>query len=170
MRISSRWARRQIACGLVMLMAVSFADAAPAPQQEQGSSQEPQSAPAVEDQAHNNDGQAKKPDSNTTQPEQAIPDSPNPARPQADDSNGQPGTPQSGPGQEQSNAPKPVGTAAAPYEKTTGVAASRPAGAVIAPAKQRRARIFLIRFAVVAGAAVAIGTVVALSHGSPSRP
>ena len=31
----------------------------------------------------------------------------------------------------------PLGTAAAPYEKGIGVAASRPAGAVIAPAKQR---------------------------------
>ncbi len=67
-------------------------------------------------------------------------------------------------------APKPVGTAAAPYEKITGVTASRPAGAVIAPAKQRRVRSILIRVGVVVGAAVAVGTVVALSHGSPSRP
>jgi hypothetical protein len=170
MRISRRWARKQIACSLVMLMAASFADAAPAPQQEPGSSQEAQSAPAAQDQAQNNDGPAKKPDSGTTQPEQATPDSPNPVRPQVGNQSGQPGTPQSSSEQEQSGAPKPVGTAAAPYEKTTGVAASRPAGAVIAPAKQRRARSILIRFAVVVGAAVAIGTVVALSHGSPSRP
>jgi hypothetical protein len=170
MRISSSWARKQIACSLVMLLAVSLADAAPAPLQEPGSSQEAHSAPAVQGQAQNTDSQAKKPDSNPTQPEQAIPDSPKPAQPQAGDQNGQPVTPQSGPEQEQSGAPKPVGTAAAPYEKTTGVAASRPAGAVIAPAKQRRARTLLIRFAVVAGAAVAIGTVAALSKGSPSRP
>lgn len=64
----------------------------------------------------------------------------------------------------------PVGTAAAPMGKTSGVAASRPSGAVIAPAKQRRARAILIRISVVAAAAIAVGTVVALSHGSPSRP
>jgi hypothetical protein len=170
MRILSRWARRQIACILVMLLSVSLADAAPAPLQEPGSSQEAQSAPAVQGQAQSTDGQAKKQDSNTTQPEQSISGSPNPLSPQVGDQNGQPNTPQSGSEQQQNGAPKPVGIAAAPYEKTTGVAASRPAGAVIAPAKQRRARTILIRFALGVGAAVAIGTVVALSHGSPSRP
>jgi hypothetical protein len=64
----------------------------------------------------------------------------------------------------------PVGTAAAPVEKASGVAASRPAGAVIAPAKQRRARAILIRMSIVIGAAVAVGTVVALSRASSSRP
>jgi hypothetical protein len=64
----------------------------------------------------------------------------------------------------------PVGTAAAPFEKGVGVAASRPAGVVIAPAKQRRTRSFLIRVGLIVGAAVAIGTVVALSNTSPSRP
>lgn len=64
----------------------------------------------------------------------------------------------------------PVGTAAAPYEKGIGVAASRPAGAVIAPAKQRRTRTILIRVGVIVAAAVAVGIVVALSSGSPSRP
>jgi hypothetical protein len=70
----------------------------------------------------------------------------------------------------QQNAPQPVGTAAAPYENTVGAAASRPAGAVIAPAKQRRAHSLLIKLGLIAGGAVAIGTVVALSKGSPSRP
>lgn len=72
--------------------------------------------------------------------------------------------------QQQTPAQQPVGTAAAPEEKPVGVAASRPAGAVIAPAKQRRVRIILIRTAIVIGAAAAVGTVVALSKGSPSRP
>lgn len=70
----------------------------------------------------------------------------------------------------QTGAAKPVGTAVAPYEKTTGVTASRPAGAVIAPAKQRRVRAILIRVGVIAGAGVAVGTVIALSHASPSQP
>ena len=42
-------------------------------------------------------------------------------------------------GQQQPNGgANPVGTAVAPAPRTTGVAGSRPAGAVIAPAKQRR--------------------------------
>lgn len=67
------------------------------------------------------------------------------------------------------SAPAPGGTAVAPYEKP-GVAASRPAGAAIAPAKQRRVRSFTIRIAILAGAAVAVGVVAAASLGSPSRP
>jgi hypothetical protein len=51
-----------------------------------------------------------------------------------------------------------------------GVAASRPAGAAIAPAKQRRVRTILISLGVIAGAGIAVGSVAALSHGSPSRP
>jgi hypothetical protein len=64
----------------------------------------------------------------------------------------------------------PVGTAAAPYEKSIGVAASRPAGAVIAPGKQRRTRSFVIKVGLLVGAAAAVGTVAALSSGSPSKP
>ncbi len=65
---------------------------------------------------------------------------------------------------------EPVGTAVAPPITAAGVAAARPAGAVVAPAKQRRVRTFLISMGVVAGAAVAVGTVVALENASPSRP
>jgi hypothetical protein len=64
----------------------------------------------------------------------------------------------------------PVGTAAAPYEKGIGVAVSKPAGAVIAPAKQKRTRSILIKVGIILAAGVAIGTVVALSAGSPSKP
>jgi len=70
----------------------------------------------------------------------------------------------------QTGAAPAVGTAAAPYEKPMGVTASRPAGAVIAPAKQRRVRSILIKIGIVVGAGVAIGTVAALSHASPSQP
>jgi hypothetical protein len=65
---------------------------------------------------------------------------------------------------------EPVGTAAAESVETTGVAASNPAGAAIAPAKQRRTRALLIKVGAVVGAGVAIGTVAALASGSPSRP
>jgi hypothetical protein len=69
---------------------------------------------------------------------------------------------------QQNGSTAPVGTAAAPYEKGIGVAASRPAGAVIAPAKQRRTRSILIKVGLIVAAGVAIGTVVALSSASPS--
>jgi hypothetical protein len=154
MRLSSRWVRRQIANGLVVLLAIPLAGAAPVTPQQSGRSQEAQSAPAVEDQGHNIDGQAGKPASNATLPENPIPDAPDSVRPQVGDQNERTGAPPSGSEQ----------------QKTTGVAASRPAGAVIAPAKQHRARTILIRVSLAAGAAVAVGTVVALSRGSPGRP
>jgi hypothetical protein len=65
---------------------------------------------------------------------------------------------------------QPKGAAAAEVQKSTGTAASTPSGAAIAPAKQKRSRSLLIRMGALAGAAVAIGTVVALSSGSPSKP
>jgi len=64
----------------------------------------------------------------------------------------------------------PVGTAAAGSVPATGVAASQPAGVAIAPAKQHRVRTIVIRTGAIIGAAVAIGTVVALSEGTSSRP
>jgi alpha-beta hydrolase superfamily lysophospholipase len=71
---------------------------------------------------------------------------------------------------QQNPPPVPVGTAAAPSIQPEGIPASRPAGAAIAPGKQRRVRIWTIRIAIVAAAAIAIGTVAATSLGSPSRP
>lgn len=65
---------------------------------------------------------------------------------------------------------EPTGTAAARAAKTQGGAASKPAGAAIAPAKQRRTRSLLIKLGVIAGAGAALGTVYALAKGSPSRP
>ena len=67
-------------------------------------------------------------------------------------------------------AQKPVGTAAAETTTTTGFAVSRPAGAALAPAKQKRVRTILISVGAVVGAAVALGTVAALSKGTPSKP
>jgi hypothetical protein len=65
---------------------------------------------------------------------------------------------------------EPVGTAAAGMVSPSGVTASKPAGAAIAPAKQRRVRTILISVGTVLGAGAAIGTVAALSSASPSRP
>lgn len=74
------------------------------------------------------------------------------------------------PKQDQQQANPAVGTAAAPYEKTTGIAATRPAGAVIAPSKQRRIHSILIKVGIVAGAGAAIAAVALLSRSSPSQP
>jgi hypothetical protein len=64
----------------------------------------------------------------------------------------------------------PAGTGAAEAGPTAGGAGSKPAGMAIAPAKQHQVRSFLVKLGVIAGGAVAIGTVYALSRSSPSRP
>jgi hypothetical protein len=68
------------------------------------------------------------------------------------------------------DAQKPVGAAAAEAPHTTGVAASQPAGVAIAPARQHRVRTIVIRVGAIVGAGVAVGTVVALTEGTSSRP
>jgi len=65
---------------------------------------------------------------------------------------------------------EPLGTAAAETVPTMGVAASRPAGAALAPGKQRRIRTFLIRTGAIVGAAAALGVTMALTEASPSKP
>jgi hypothetical protein len=65
---------------------------------------------------------------------------------------------------------KPVGTAASGIMPASGIAASQPAGVAIAPAKQHRVRTILIRTGAIIGAGVAVGSVVALTEATPSRP
>ncbi|MGA7220771.1 MAG: hypothetical protein WBX38_20820 [Candidatus Sulfotelmatobacter sp.] len=65
---------------------------------------------------------------------------------------------------------KPVGTAAAEAPNASGVAASQPAGVAIAPAKQRRARTIVIRVGAIIAAGAAVGTVVALTAATSSKP
>jgi len=88
----------------------------------------------------------------------ALPESPDPALQQQPDS------------QQQSPSQNPLGTAAGPTTHPTGVAGTRPAGAAIAPAKQRRVRALFIRTSLIIAGCAAAGTVVALSKASPSRP
>jgi len=65
---------------------------------------------------------------------------------------------------------RPVGTAAAEAPKVNGVTAAQPAGVAIAPGKQRRVRIIVLKVGAILGAGAAIGTVVALSAATPSKP
>jgi len=88
-----------------------------------------------------------------TQPSE-LPNSPGSVRPQA----------------QPSITERPLGTAAAEIGNASGSAASKPAGVAIAPAKQHQSRSLLIKLGAVLGAGVAIGTVMALSSASPSRP
>ena len=74
------------------------------------------------------------------------------------------------PQSDQGTAQQPEGAAAAQIQPTTGTAGSKPAGAALAPPKQRRVRSLLIRLGAVAGAGIALGTVYALSTASPSKP
>jgi hypothetical protein len=75
-------------------------------------------------------------------------------------------------GQSQTQAPstEPQGAATAEKVPTAGGAAAKPAGAAIAPAKQRQPRSLLIKLGAVAAGAVAAGTIYALSKGTPSTP
>jgi hypothetical protein len=65
---------------------------------------------------------------------------------------------------------RPVGTAAAEAPKVRGITAAEPAGVAIAPAKQKRVRTIVLKVGAIIGAGVAIGTVVALSAGTSSKP
>jgi flagellum-specific peptidoglycan hydrolase FlgJ len=78
--------------------------------------------------------------------------------------------------QQQSAAPqeqtaqRPVGTAAAEAPKVTGITAAQPAGVAIAPGKQRRVRTIVLKVGAIVGAGAALGTVIALSAGTSSKP
>jgi hypothetical protein len=65
---------------------------------------------------------------------------------------------------------RPVGTAVAESPNASGIAASQPAGVAVAPAKQHRVRTIILRTGAIVGAGVAIGTVVALTEATPSKP
>lgn len=164
MKSSSHWLGRLMAALLITLLVLPAGHSGWAAAQEparagaQAASSLPNSANAPTQQQLEGSSVA----------ESSLPENPAPANSQAPAQSQQPAAPPPAPPQDNSH--RPVGTAAAPYEPTTGIAASRPAGAAIAPAKQRRVRTFLISLGVIAGAAIAVGSVAALSHGSPSRP
>jgi hypothetical protein len=163
MTTSGRWLRRQIAGCLLLLFTAPIAHAIPFPQQETNLSQDT-GVSSAQPQSQQPNTIAKQVNTEPS-PSEALPDSPSAVRSKDRGSSEQ--QPSS---KLQDSTQDPLGTAAAPLAKTTGVAASRPAGAAIAPAKQKRARSILIKVGVIVGAGAAIGTVVALTSASPSRP
>jgi hypothetical protein len=165
MKSLNHWISRQIAVMLMFLLAFPASEAGLArAQASQGGSQAAKSAPGIGT-GTDNAQSALNANSNG-----ALPEAPAPASPEGPNAGQQTASPQPGGGQSQEIPHKPVGAAAAPYEPTMGIAASRPAGAAIAPAKQRRVRTIVISLGVIAGVGIAVGSVAALSHGSPSRP
>jgi hypothetical protein len=116
---------------------------------------------------------ATPPDS-APKPNDLLPDSPSASQAQSGQGTAQPAPqtqepPQAQP-QPENRGHEPLGTAAAESIPTSGVAASRPAGAALAPAKQRRIRSILIKTGALVGVGVAVGATMALSEGSPSKP
>lgn len=65
---------------------------------------------------------------------------------------------------------RPVGTAAAEAPNVSGITAAQPAGVAIAPAKQRRVRTLVVKVGAIVGAGVAVGTTLALTMGTSSKP
>jgi hypothetical protein len=65
---------------------------------------------------------------------------------------------------------RPAGAAVGQAGITAGGPASRPAGNAIAPAQQHQSRSLLIKIGAIAAASVALGTVIALTRGTSSKP
>jgi hypothetical protein len=175
MEVTSPLLTRFICAGLVMALLTPPAVMAGAPKQNE--KQDPTSV--QQPQARQTDSPA--PGAVTTSPtsesqpaqpsRDQLPESPDPVQSTTTDQAQPPPAAPSAPQQsQQGKTQQPAGTAAAEVENTTGDAAYKPAGAAIAPAKQKRRRMLLIKVGALLGAGVAIGSVAALSSASPSRP
>jgi len=112
--------------------------------------------------------------SSSSPPQAAAPTTQNPVQPpielpESPGSSASQNTTSQAPQQPVPPANQPSGTATAPAVQTNGGAASKPAGVAIAPPKQHQVRSLLIKLGFLAGAGVALGTVAALSAGSPGH-
>jgi hypothetical protein len=67
-------------------------------------------------------------------------------------------------------AQSPSGAAGAKAANAKGAPVAQPAGAAVAPARQHGHRSLIIKLGLLAGAGIAVGSVVALSERSPNRP
>jgi len=181
MRNAGWLTKRLIGGCLVVLLAAPTAKAAAAPGQDAVPARREQTAPSGGAQEVRADSGSGKPTVDSAPSGAMLPDAPEVAQSSSTGLNSpngtsQPSQDQQQPSQDQqqdqqqNGATQPVGTAAAPAVSGTGVSGSRVSGAAIAPAKQRRVRTILISVAVVVAAGVAVGTVVGLSHATPSQP
>lgn len=101
-----------------------------------------------------------------------LPDSPGIAwlQAQSQPAQGDPSVAQQSSAQPAQKREQPVGTAAAEGPAVKGITAAEPAGVAIAPGKQRRVRTIIVKVGAIVGAGAAIGTVIALSAGTSSKP
>jgi predicted lipid-binding transport protein (Tim44 family) len=97
----------------------------------------------------------------TQKPDDSLPDAPQSQTAQTQ-------TAQTPSGQQ--SAPAPSGAAGAKAANVKGAPVAQPAGAAVAPVRQRGHRSLLIKVGVITGAAIGVGAVVALSERSPARP
>ncbi len=100
--------------------------------------------------------QSGQPNSASQKQEDALPDAPQ----------AQSAQPPAG----QQTTPVPSGAAGAKSANPKGAPVAQPAGAAVAPVRQRGHRSLLIKLGLVAGAGIAVGSVVAMSEKSPTRP
>ncbi|UWZ83916.1 hypothetical protein [Occallatibacter riparius] len=146
---------KQIAAVLVLMVAAQMSEAAVLQAQEPASSKPAQQQSTAQQQAPAQSG-----DQQTAKSGADIPQAPD----------AEPGFASHSQDAQPQDVQKPVGTAAGPYTRPSGVAGSRPAGAAIAPSKQKRKKALMIRVGLIVGGAVAVGTVAGLSMASSSRP
>jgi hypothetical protein len=116
--------------------------------------------------------QSSAPSSAPPASEDSLPDAPQAQNAQAQTVQPPAGQNQQGqpPQEQQPPANTPSGAAGAKAANPKGAPVAQPAGAAVAPARERGHRSLLIKLGLLAGAGVAVGSAVALSHGSPSRP
>jgi len=172
----NRWTEKLLGVILVFLLSGLLQPAMLLAQQAPAQTEQPQAQPqtAQPQEPNATQPQSENPDRQDVEDKASqelinrnhLPDSPGATKPQPEQEKATPAVAQ----QPVRSAPQPTGTAAAQAGKLSGNAASRPAGAAIAPAKQRQVRSFLIKMGVIAGAGVAIGTVAALSKGTSPKP
>ena len=167
---------RHLALCLAILVSVQMSEAAVLPLQQEPAQQQPApQQPAAQQQPAPQQPPSQQPPAQqpaAQQPAQQQPAAQQPdAAGQAEPDPGFASRSQDrSPNVEQRDAQNPVGTAAAPVTRSTGVAGSRPAGAAIAPAKQKRAKAIFIRVGLIVAGAAAAGAVYGLTKGSPSHP
>jgi hypothetical protein len=163
MKLTDRLLVKLISSGLAILLCGTQEVALAAPQQTTSTEQQQTQAPVTENTPAQPPSSTSTPSENNAQAEptqsqtEQLPNSPGSTRSSSDM------------GQKQ-NTQRPLGTAAAEIGNASGTAASKPAGVAIAPAKQHQSRSFLIKMGALVGVGVALGTVMALSSASPSKP
>lgn len=145
MKMTSAWLAIAVTVATSPLIAQQSSSTPSTPDASQANPSQQTPLPPVE--LPENPGNSSAPPAGVTQNSSSLPNAPQP---------------QPAPAQ-------PNGTAIAPPVTVSGGAASKPAGVAIAPPKQRQIRSLLIKLGLIAGAGVAVGTVVGLSAASPGH-